>query len=69
MLDPGSIGQRVCDGVVILTGTVPYRADIEVAVGVIRHIPGVIDVVNRVTCEEPSLALSASRNSNRPSQP
>jgi CBS domain-containing protein len=37
-------------GVVLLTGQLPWRSDIETAISLIAEIPGVIDVKNRLVC-------------------
>ena len=43
----------VLDGVVTLTGSVRYHSDVSAISGVIRHVPGVIEVVSRVTAQGP----------------
>ncbi len=43
----------VHDGVAILTGSVPHRSDVGVICNEVRHVPGVIEVVNRLTWDAP----------------
>lgn len=50
---PGhTVEAEVRDGVVILTGTVRRGADGPVVSSIVGHIPGVIDVINRIQVEE-----------------
>jgi CBS domain-containing protein len=45
-----SVRVSVDGGVVLLTGQLPWRSDIDTAVSLISEIPGVIDVKNRLVC-------------------
>jgi CBS domain-containing protein len=47
-----AVATEVRDGVVILTGTVHYRSDAHVVSDMVRHVPGVLEVVNRVQWQE-----------------
>ena len=47
-----AVSAEVRDGVVILTGTVRYRSDAPALSGVIRHLPGVIEVADRIEWQE-----------------
>lgn len=56
----------VIDGVVTLTGTVRHQPDIGVICGVIRQVPGVIEVVSRLTDQQthpPSLSAGIPHSS------
>ena len=47
-----AVSAEVRDGVVILSGTVRYRSDAHVVSDVIRHLPGVLEVVDRMQWQE-----------------
>ena len=47
-----AVSAEVRDGVVILTGTVRYRSDTHVVSDIIRHLPGVLEVVDRIQWQE-----------------
>jgi CBS domain-containing protein len=42
----------VRDGVVVLSGTVQFASDVRVVAALVRHVPGVIEVVNRVSAAQ-----------------
>ena len=43
----------VADGVVTLTGSVHFESEAAALEGVVRQVPGVIEVINKVTAEQP----------------
>jgi CBS domain-containing protein len=47
-----AVNAEVRDGVVILTGTVRYRSDAHAVSEVVRHLPGVLEVVDRIDWED-----------------
>jgi CBS domain-containing protein len=47
-IDPASIRTEVDDGVVTLTGRLPDAATADLLVGVVRRVPGVVGVVDRL---------------------
>jgi CBS domain-containing protein len=47
------IDVSVADGVVVLTGSVRYERDVAVAAAIVRQIPGVVEVDNRLVGREP----------------
>jgi CBS domain-containing protein len=51
LLEQGTVGVRVHDGVVTLTGRTDLRSTAQVAVGLARAVPGVVGVVDRIRCE------------------
>jgi CBS domain-containing protein len=46
-----SVRVGVDEGIVLLTGRLPWRADIDALVGRVAAVSGVIDVRNRLVCE------------------
>ncbi|MFH8773680.1 CBS domain-containing protein [Streptomyces sp. NPDC017958] len=50
-LDPASITVQVTDGRVTLTGVVPHRSLIPIAVRLCGSVDGVVDVTNRLTAD------------------
>jgi CBS domain-containing protein len=43
----------VADGVVTLTGSVHHQNDAAALEGVVRQVPGVIEVINKITTDQP----------------
>ncbi len=52
---------RVFDGVVTLTGRVDRRSDAEIAVRLARHVPGVVEVVSRLSYDVDDADLLVNR--------
>jgi CBS domain-containing protein len=59
-IDPDKVGVDVADGVVILDGEVDRKTTAEIAVHITRSVPGVIDVVDRLTWSYDDTAVHAS---------
>lgn len=51
--DDHHVQARVMDGVVTLTGTVHYATEVDAVGSAVGQLPGVIEVVNRVSAEQP----------------
>src|SRR5579875_500790 len=47
------VQHSVHDGVVLLTGTVVHPSDQDVITSIVRQVPGVLEVANRMTATEP----------------
>ncbi|HEX6497470.1 MAG TPA: CBS domain-containing protein [Micromonosporaceae bacterium] len=59
-LDPARVAVAVAGGVVTLSGTLPRRRDVEIAVRLTRAVDGVVEVVDRLGYEGDSLDDDAS---------
>jgi hypothetical protein len=59
----------VADGVVTLTGWVHYESEVAALSGVVRQLPGVIEVINKVTAEQPGSKPAFSPSPERSETP
>jgi CBS domain-containing protein len=55
----------VRDGVVTLTGSARGESDARVLAAVVRHVPGVIEVFNRMSAREPDQRSSVSESTGK----
>jgi CBS domain-containing protein len=66
-LDPSTVDIRVSAGVVTLTGQVDRVSTMEILLRLTRAVPGVVDVVDRLTAAfDDSAAAKSVRNHGRP---
>jgi CBS domain-containing protein len=65
-VEPGTVRVTVDRGVVDLAGRMDRRTDTQLAVQLVRTVPGVVDVVNRLTFEFDDTSLTRTRDSGHP---
>jgi CBS domain-containing protein len=66
VVEPGTVRVAVTRGVVDLEGRLDRRTDTQLAVRLVRAVPGVVDVVDRLTFEFDDTSLVRTRDSGHP---
>jgi CBS domain-containing protein len=66
IVEPGTVRVTVTRGVVDLAGRMDRRTDTQLAVRLVRTVPGVVDVVDRLTFEFDDTSLTRTHDSGHP---